>query len=142
MDILKLIKKNYPKLAFIISLIIGAILVPAQVYISYPLLVIVFLPLFAASATCVIKMIKEKVKAAHGHGILSAIASILGLAALNACTVGFACTAAGVGIISVLMPAIMFNFFTEYAPVIAIIMIIIQLYAISSMKCIDNLFKG
>lgn len=141
MSITKILKSHYCKFVFIISFFGGYFLLPEAIFHNQNrLLAIVYLFVFASLITCVVKSIKERVKLAQKSksSVIGAVAAILGFSAFHFC--GVAAPMCGItvgsGIVALIFPQLMYNFFEQHGFVIIYLSIIIQIAALFHLKCI------
>lgn len=127
---------------FTITFIAELLILPRHIFTGYLLyLGVIFALLFALNITCFIRAMRERVRIAraNGAGLISIIATVLGISALQVCGVGGAhiCGAAlGAGLITALLPAGAVGLFTDYAVYLVIGAIIAQCYSLYLMRCI------
>jgi len=126
------------KTVFLLSLLAGILLIPLDVWREQTPLALVFLIVFAATTTFTLKVFREGARAVQGHGIVNLISSLLGLAALEACSTGFVCGAASIGILSILVPGIMAPFLSEHAVQLVWLSIIVQMVSLHLMGGFRN----
>ena len=124
------------KAVFAVSLVFGYLLVPKLVIDQYFFLSVAFFLTFAYTLTCVAYAAKENIRHAKGTGILSVIASAVGLAALSACGLSLACGTIGIGIFSLALPIAAVQFFAQYGAYVVAASILVQLFSLWSMGCL------
>lgn len=136
----KVFHSNYCKLVFILFLLLGVAITPSKVFYSwYWILGLLFILVFAATMMCLTRNIKEKVVSARktNSSILSLLGIIIGVSALHMCTIGApVCGAAGVGLLALILPTIAYKFMSQFSVYIVILSIILQLWALFSMRCL------
>lgn len=137
-----------PKIAFVLAIIVGYFLVPQIVMKEYLVLSLGFLLTFAMSMACLSCALAEKFHAVKGKLVFgngnfvedatatfSLIASLLGFVALEACGMAFSCSAAGIGILSIVVPGFAMHYVSEFAVYVVAISIAVQLGGMLSMGC-------
>jgi len=134
------LKSKYCKITFLISLIISYFLIPNKIfYKGYIILAIVFMALFALTITCIIRTLKERIISAKRSGatVLSIIGTILGIGALQTCTIGapICGTSVGLGIVSIFFPHTAHSLMHEYSIYVLYVSIIFQIIALYFMNC-------
>ena len=138
-------ESHYCKIVFVTGLFIGYLSVPKSSFFGWlGLFAVVFIGLFALTLTCLIRNIKERIKLvkSYQNSILGIIASSLGIIALQVCgSNGLFC---GVGlfssIFSSLIPHFLFSFFENYGIFVLILSILIQIYSLQKMSCLQLKF--
>lgn len=135
------LRSNYCKVVFVISLVLGYLTIPKEIYMGkYIYLAIPFIILFAFTITCIVRSIKERVVESkkNGSSILAIIANIIGISTLQVCGLGVpSCGASiGMGIVSFIFPEFVIHYFHQYAVWILIFSILIQIYSLYSLNCI------
>ncbi len=133
-------KSHYCQIVFVLSLLISYFLVPKTVFYGFGyLLAGLFMLAFSMSLTCIIRNIKEKVKASmmYKESIAHLILIILGLSALQVCGVGAPVCGAtvGLGILSIFLPSFVISFLSSFSSVIIILSALLQLFILYYMKC-------
>lgn len=146
MNIIEVLKSNYCKTVFGISLLISYFLLPSRVFYGiFTLLAVAFMVLFSLSVSCIVRNIKEKAKSlkSQGGSILSLIASIFGISAFQVCTVGAPVCGAtlGTSILSLFFPSFFVGVMKNFAIPFIFVSIIFQFFALYIMKCFEN-FKS
>jgi Na+/melibiose symporter-like transporter len=135
----KVFESHYCKIVFVISLIISYLLIPKAVFkTQYIYLAIIYMILFSIVLTCIVRTIKERIKSARTYekSILGILASGIGLAALQACTLSVSCSASvGLSILYLIFPQFFVSFLIDYSQYVLIASIIIQAIAIYLMGC-------
>ncbi len=136
-----MLKSNWCKAIFAFSLAGSYFLIPADVWAGeHRLLAFVFMLTFSISLTCIVRNIKERVKAAVAYqtSIISLIATILGLSAFQVCGLGAPICGAsvGAGLLAVFFPGFMVNFITDYSLTIIWLSIAAQLIGLWFLKCL------
>ncbi len=138
-NLLKILESKYCKGTFLISLIMATLITPAKIFYSwYTIIAVLFILTFSLTTTCTIRNIKDKTKTLihQKKSIISIIAAILGISALQVCTIGApVCTAASVGILAIIIPKFAISILSKYSVSIISLSIIIQIAALISMKC-------
>lgn len=134
------LKSNYCKIVFLVSLIVGYLLIPKDVLFGqYAIIAITFIIIISLTITCVTRTIKEQIKASInlGNSIVGVLASIVGITALQVCGLGIpACGASvGAGFVSLIFPGFVFNFLREYSVFILTFSIFAQIYSLYKMNC-------
>lgn len=138
--LINVLKSKYCKITFLISLIISYFLIPNKIfYKGYIILAIIFMFLFALTITCIIRTLKERIISAKKSGatILSIIGTILGIGALQTCTIGAPICGAsvGLGIVSIFFPHTAHSLMHKYSIYIIYISIVFQIIALYFMNC-------
>jgi hypothetical protein len=129
-------------LLFGVFIIVGYILIPKQVFTAgYWWLAIPFILMFSILSVCSIKNIVSNSK--YKGSKKGIIASIFGLGALQVCGLSaFACSSAlGFTLMATILPHTTLSFFQNYSLQIIIFSLIIQIYAIYQLKCLNFLKK-
>ncbi len=143
--LLKVMKSKYCLISFILIAIGAYFLVPKKIFYGfYSIIAIIFIIVFSLTLTCMIRSIKDKTEARKKQrtgSIISFIFSILGLSALHTCTIGAPVCGASIGaaIVSVFFPAFALDFLNDYAILVVIISIVIQIFALFQMKCFKRI---
>jgi len=135
------LKSNYCKVVFLISLILGYLSIPKEIYQGkYVYLAIPFIILFAFTITCIVRSIKEKIVVSKNNGssLLAIIINIVGISTLQVCGLGVpSCGASiGMGVLTAIFPEFLIRYLHSYAIWILIISILIQIYSLYSLNCI------
>ncbi len=137
--IYKVFESNYCKIVFVIGLIISYLLIPKDVFkTQYIYLALIYMVLFSIILTCIVRIIKERIKSAiiYEKSILGILASGIGLAALQVCTLSISCSASvGLSILYLLFPQFFVSFLIDYSQYVLIASILIQAIAIYLMGC-------
>jgi Na+/melibiose symporter-like transporter len=137
--IYKVFESHYCKIVFVISLIISYLLIPKDVFkTQFIYLALIYMVLFSIILTCIVRIIKERIKSAiiYEKSILGILASGIGLAALQACTLSISCSASvGLSILYLIFPQFFVSFLMDYSQYVLIASIIIQAIAIYLMGC-------
>lgn len=133
-------RSKYCIIIFILSAILGYILVPKKIFSGAWIIIgIIYIILFSLVITCIARTIKEKVVNAKNTGasLISIIASIFGIGALQVCGIGAPVCGAtiGVGIMSIIFPHTTITFFEQHHVGIIIISLILQIVALYYMGC-------
>ena len=137
----KMLKSHYCKIVSAIFFVLSFYLIPHKLFVGfYLLLVLAFAVSFSLVMTCLIMNMKQRFKTARsaGKNIVGVIAGLLGLSALQVCTVGagsFCAVSLGGSVVAAIFPGVAFHFMTRYAVAIIIISILIQVFALYKMKC-------
>lgn len=142
--LIKILKSNYCKLVFLLSLISSYFLVPKHlVGFWWNLIVIIFMLAFSLNMTCMVRNIKERIKSAKNttNSVINLIASGLGITALQVCgTSGYLCsTGILMGVFSSVLPHFLLDFLTEYSLYIILATILLQLISLRNMKCFKKI---
>lgn len=127
---------NACKIAFLLSFALGYFIVPSQVTREYLPLAIAFYFTFSYSMACAAYAVRENVKRAHAHGLLSAAASVFGFAALSACGLTLSCGAGVAGLLLSLFPAAIVGYFEQWGAQIVAASIALHLYSVWGMGCL------
>lgn len=139
----KIMKSKYCILLFFLSLILGYFLVPKRMFYGYYfVLATIYIFLFSMTMVCLVRSIKEKalVLKRQGVGFFSIVVSIIGLGAMQFCSVGAPmCGAAlGAGFLSIIFPSFMIKFFERYSFYILVFSIIVQALILYQVGCFKN----
>jgi hypothetical protein len=122
-------------------LIISYFLVPKKIFYGwYHILAIIFILVFALTATCLVRSIKDRIiehKKQKTHSILGILFGVIGLSALHTCAIGAPVCGASVGmaIVSAFFPAVAFDFMSDYSVEVITVSILIQIFSMHQMKC-------
>ena len=135
----KVFESNYCKIVFVLGLAISYLLIPKTVFESqYLYLAIIYMILFSTILTCIVRTIKDRIKHARMYekSLIGIIASGVGLATLQVCTLSISCSASlGLSILYLIFPQFIISFLTEYSQYILVISIIFQAIAIYLIGC-------
>jgi hypothetical protein len=135
----KVFESHYCKIVFVIGLAISYFLIPGTVFETwYAYLAIIYMILFSIILTCIVRTIKERIKSARTYekSILGILASGIGLAALQACTLSVSCSVSiGLSILYLIFPQFFVSFLINYSQYILIAAILIQAITIYLMGC-------
>ncbi len=142
LNFFQIMKSHWCQLAFIGFLILGYWLIPQTALLGqYQFWSIVFMISFAASSTCAVRGMKERMasKLKGGASILSVIASLLGLSAVQFCSVNAVMCGStlGFGALSMILPKFLFRFLHHHAIAILIGATIVQIISLYSMGCLN-----
>ncbi len=143
----KVWESHYCKIVFFISIIISYLLIPQAMFHNWYdiLLSILFMILFSATITCVIRNIKERVSMAKTstESLISVIAVAIGIASMQVCLASApVCGAAvGFGLLAMVLPTFALKFLSEYGTVLLIFSIIIQGISLYYMDCFKEMVK-
>jgi hypothetical protein len=140
---LVLFRSKYCIFVFGAALVGSYYLVPEKIFYGpFIILGILYILIFSLTFTCIIWTIKEKVVNLKnaGAGIVSIIAAVLGIGAMQVCTVGAPICGAsvGLGLFSLFMPTVSQDFMNDHAVVLIIVSIAVQLAALYYMKCFKS----
>ena len=138
--LMRLFRSHYCKSVFLLSLILTSFLVPKKIFYGYYSIIgSLFILITSLTITCFIRNIKMKAFAAKesGASLVSIIMIVLGLGALQACTIGSPICGAsiGAGFFALFFPSIAFNLIEENSILIVVISILIQILALYFMGC-------
>ena len=133
--------KHYTKLFFVIIFALSYFLIPKKIFNGwYTLLGVTFMISFSLVVTCLVLQIKEKyqLQKSMGKHFVGIIFGLIGLSALQLCTVGasFCAVSLGSTIVAAFLPTIAIHFVSKYAEIIIIISIVVQFYTLYRMKCL------
>ncbi len=139
----KMMQSRYCQAVFVLAFIISYFLIPSTSFQGHhAIIAVVFMIVFSLSAACIVRNIKEKINAAkHAHKpLISIIAAVIGLSAMQFCGVGAPiCTAsASIGIVSLFIPNVIMHFISEYSIFVIATSIFIQLFVLYRMNCFKN----
>lgn len=142
--LIKVLKSNYCKVVFLLSLILSYFLVPKHlVGFWWNLITITFMLLFSLNMTCMVRNIKERIKTAKTttHSVINLIASGLGILALQVCgTSGYFCSASILmGVFSSVLPQFLLGFLKEYSLYIILATILLQFISLINMNCFKKI---
>ncbi len=142
LTIAKVFSSHWCKLAFVLFFVLSYFLIPASAFAgSYQLWAVIFMISFSVSAACSLRSFKDRVKskAQSGASFVSIAASLLGLSAIQFCSVNaLLCSSTlGMSFLSMVLPQFFFQFFHHYAGLILIGSTLLQLTAIVSMGCLS-----
>jgi Na+/melibiose symporter-like transporter len=145
----KVLESQYCKIVFVISFVISYFLIPRTVFeTQYAYIAIIYMILFSIVLTCIVRTIKERIKSAKTYekSILGILASGIGLAALQACTLSVSCsTSVGLSILYLIFPQFFVSFLINYSQYVLIVAILIQaitIYLIGCFKEVLDLSKN
>lgn len=138
--IFQIFKSNYCRLVFIISLAVVSAVIPKKIFYSYFIIIgILFIIASSLLITCFVRNIKDKAVIARKHkgSLLGIFFSIIGLVAMNTCTVGApVCgTSATLGLVAVLFPGVSLGLLEQYSILIILISLAVQILVLYYMKC-------
>ncbi|RJQ34382.1 hypothetical protein C4566_02215 [Candidatus Parcubacteria bacterium] len=144
--LLEIFKSNYCKIIFLLILAISYFLIPQKVFYGwFFILAIIFMVAFSLVMTCLIRSIKDKVveNRKTKQKITGAIAALIGLSALQVCTVGAPVCGVSIGfsIVASIFPSLAFNFLEQYSIYIVIVSIIFQFYSLYKMGCFHRVLN-
>ena len=142
--LIKILKSNYCKGVFLLSLILSYFLVPKHlVGFWWNLITITFMLLFSLNMTCMVRNIKERIKTAKTttHSVINLIASGLGILALQVCgTSGYFCSASILmGVFSSVLLQFLLGFLKEYSLYIILATILLQFISLINMNCFKKI---
>ena len=138
-----ILQRKYCWLVLIISMITAYFLVPKKIF-NGPLFLlgILYIITFSVVSTCLVRTIKEKTinMKNTGASLVSIVAAVLGIGAMQVCGIGAPICGAtiGVGIFSLFFGEMSIAFLSNYAVAIIIISILIQFLALYYMKCFNK----
>lgn len=129
------------KLVFLLAFAGAYFLIPRRALSGdYGLLVIIFMLTFAASITCTLKNIKEKFSSGFkaGSSLLSIGASLIGLTAVQFCSVNAVMCGSTIGfsLIAAVLPHSAFHFFHFNAVPLLMVSTVIQLVSLWQIGCL------
>jgi hypothetical protein len=138
--IFSIFKSRFCWLSLVLSFFIGYFLVPDKIFHGvWSVFGLVYAITFAVTLTCLIRVIKEKVLTMKktGAGVMSVVAAILGLGAMQLCGIGAPVCGAtiGVSIFSIIAPGISASFWQEFSTPLLFISIILQVVSLYYLKC-------
>lgn len=136
----KILKKYYRQIVFAIFFVLSFYLIPRRLFTGfYLLLVLTFAVSFSLVMTCLVYNLKERYRNAKsaGKSLLGIIAALLGLSALQVCTVGgsFCAISLGSSIVAAIFPGVSFHLLGQHAVTVIIVSILLQWYSLYKMKC-------
>jgi hypothetical protein len=141
----RVLKSHYCKIVFALTFVVGLVTVPKSVYLDRlsKILVYIFIALFALTATCLVRNIKERVVAARARqsSILGIVATAIGIVAIQSCGIGAPICGAsvGAGFLGFLFPGMALSFFRNYASILLISSIAVQIVSLYLMNCLKKL---
>jgi hypothetical protein len=138
--ILNMLRSKYCLVVLIVGLAGGYYFVPKKIFNGIWFVVgIAYIIVFAFVIACMTRVIKERAVNMKNTGasLISVIATVIGIGAMQTCGIGAPICGAtvGVGIFSLFFPNISKSFLTEYSLHIIIASIVIQLVALYYMNC-------
>lgn len=134
-------KIQYSRLIFALIFCLSYFLIPKKIFNGwYTLLGVTFMISFSLMVNCLVLQIKEKyeIQKSMGKHFVGIFFGLLGLSALQLCTVGasFCAVSLGTTIVAAFLPTIAIHFISKYAEVIIIISILVQFYTLYRMRCL------
>lgn len=141
--LVKIFESRYCLFVFLLSALLVSMMIPKKIFYGfYSVFGILFILTSALLFTCAVRNIKEKVKIARAQNasLLGIASLVVGVGALHSCVIGVpVCGASvGAGIIGFVFPNFVLNAFDEYAFVLVILAIAVQIYGLYSMKCFSK----
>lgn len=138
-----ILASRWCQIVFVLSLILAYFLIPnSALKGKYWLLVVMFVPSFAASVTCSVRSFKDHIQAGlkQKTSLLSILAGLIGVSAVQFCSVNAVMCGStlGVGLLSGIMPHFMFRWFHQYAPWLLGVSVLAQWMALYSMGCLGR----
>ncbi len=142
----QMFESNCCKFVFVISLVIVYLLVPKKIFYGYyTILGGLFIISTSLVISCFVRNIRERVFSAskNGASFVGILMSIFGLSALQICTIGApVCgVSIGAGLLSMIFPAMAFNFLEEYGIYVVILSLVAQIFALYFMKCFNKIIE-
>jgi hypothetical protein len=142
LTLIHVMRSGWCRLVFIGFLVLGYVLVPSTALRGqYWFWSALFILTFATSSTCALRGLKDKMEAKLNSGAswLSLIASLLGLSAVQFCSVNAVMCGStlGFGLLSFVMPQFLFRLLHEQAVIILIISSLLQVLALYLMGCLQ-----
>ena len=136
-------ESHYCKTVFVLFFLLSYFLIPSTVFFGYyTAIALAFMVTFSLSMTCITRNIKEKIVLSKTYktSTMGAIASALGLSALQVCGVGApVCGASvGLGVLAAVFPEFFVAALSEYAVPLILLSIIMQLVSLRFMKCFSS----
>jgi hydrogenase-4 membrane subunit HyfE len=127
-------------MVFLLALAGISFIIPKKIFFGYySVLGILFIIISAVLVTCFVRNVKEKVIVAKGQkaSLLGLIFMIIGLVAMDACTIGAPiCTASlASGIVAMFLPGVALGFFDQYSVYIISFSLLVQASALYFMNC-------
>jgi hypothetical protein len=140
-------KSKYCLAVFILGMLLGYLLVPKKIfYGAYFIIGIIYILVFAIMVVCIVRNIKDKVTSLKntGSSILSIIASVIGLGAMQICGIGAPLCSAGIGlsIFSIIVPSASITVLSKYSTIIILASIILQVTTLYYMGCFKKCIKN
>ncbi len=138
--LLNKINTKYCRFVFILSLVWWFFMVQKTLFVwNYSILWTIFVLSFALTITCLIRNIKEKIQIANKQkkSIIWIVGAVIGISAAQVCGVNamFCGSTIWVWVLSTILPWTALWFLSEYAVLIIISSIIIQIIWLYFMKC-------
>ncbi len=139
MLIINLFKSKYCIAIFILSLILSYLILPYTAFQGYFLFItIIFMIVFSLLITCTARNIKERIMLAKTYktSLISMIAIIIGISALQVCGIGSVCgMTIGLSILSIIFPGIFLNILSQYYLYFILFSIALQLGMLYYLNC-------
>jgi len=142
--LLEVFKSNYCKIVFVLMMFVSYFIIPKKVFYGWFYIVaIIFMVTFSMVMTCLIRSIKDKVveNRKTKQKITGAIAALIGLSALQVCTIGAPICGASIGasLVAGIFPSVAFNFLESYSVYIIITSVLLQIYSLYQMRCFHQM---
>jgi hypothetical protein len=141
-----IIRKRSCIAVFAVSVIIVSLVIPKNIFYGYyTLLGVTFIVSSSFLMTCLVRGAKEKSDAmAHKGSYAGIFFSVLGLLAMDACTIGAPMCGATVatGLAALLLPGIAIGFMEQYSLMIIALSLVIQVAALNHMGCFRRVHVG
>jgi len=146
-NLLLIFQSKYCIAVFLTGLLLGYLLVPKTIfYGTYSIIGIIYILVFAIMLMCIVRNIKDKVMnlKSTGSSIISIIASVIGLGAMQVCGIGAPLCSAGIGIgiFSIIAPSASISLLSRHAVLIAVATIALQVFALYYMGCFKKCVKN
>ena len=144
MEILNVLKSIYCWIVGIIAVLLGYYFIVKPFLTAYSpfeivVLSYIFLILFGLSVACIIRNIKNHVRAMEKPSIAAVLGYIVGFASIQTCFASGVCVAnLTVPIISTFLPSIARNFFEKFSLYFLVFSILLVSYSLYSMKCFEK----
>jgi hypothetical protein len=138
--IMNMLRSKYCLIVLLLGLAGGYYFVPKKIFNGIWFVVgIVYIIVFAFVVACMVRVVKERAVNMKNTGasLISVIATVIGIGAMQTCGIGAPICGAtvGIGVFSLFFPNISTSFFNEYAMHIVVVSIAIQLLALYFMSC-------
>lgn len=142
--LLEIFKSNYCKIVFVLMMFISYFIIPKKVFYGWFYIVaIIFMVTFSMVMTCLIRSIKDKVleNRQTKQKITGALAALIGLSALQVCTIGAPVCGVSIGasLVASIFPSVAFNFLESYSIYIIVLSILLQIYSLYQMRCFHQM---
>ena len=136
----EVMRSHYCKGVFLVSSVLVYFLVPSKIWYGlYSLIGVVFILSTAALITCIVRALKEKLLSsrASGASFFGILSTVVGLGALQTCSIGAPICGAsvGAGIVAFFVPGFTLHFLEDQAVLVICGSIVFQLVSLYLMHC-------